>query len=162
MALEWMDHAKEHLGLLEKPGPGSNPKVVELFALSGFPGIHDDAVAWCAAFVGAMFALSNITGSGSLMARSYERWGVGIPEPVWGCVGVKKRAGPVGSGHVGLVVGANAGTIFLLGGNQNDSVSIAGFPRSAFTAFRWPKGHPIVVRSLPVTIAGATVSAKEA
>ncbi len=48
----WMDVAESYLGTTEAPGDRNNPKVVEMFALSGFSGIKTDSTAWCAAFVG--------------------------------------------------------------------------------------------------------------
>jgi uncharacterized protein (TIGR02594 family) len=72
--------------------------------------------------------------SGSLAARSYEAWGVGLKEPALGTIATKKRGNSSWQGHVGFVVGANPTQIFLLGGNQGDAWSIAAFPRNEFTS----------------------------
>ena len=45
--------AKSEVGTMEW-AEGSNPKVVAYYRDAGFPEVKDDAVAWCAAFVGAM------------------------------------------------------------------------------------------------------------
>ncbi len=64
---------------------------------------------------------------------------------------------------MGFVVGANASTIYLLGGNQGDQVSVTGFPRKEFTSFRWPADVPLpVATKLPTTIAGAKSGVSEA
>jgi len=162
--LPWMAVAHTYLGISEIKGAKHNPDIVEMFALSGFSGIKDDETPWCAAFVGAVLYLSGLGRRDgiNLAARSFESYGVGLSEPLYGCVGVKKRAGGAGwQGHVGFVVGANATHIFLLGGNQGDKVSIASFKRSEFTAFRWPAGVAKTSIPLPQTIEGAK-SATEA
>lgn len=158
----WLVLARADLGTVEGIGASSNPKVVGYFRDAGFPGVRDDAVAWCAAFAGAELARAGHRPSGSLAARSYERWGVGLAEPALGAVGVKRRGGSPWQGHVGFVVGASRDRITLLGGNQGDAVSIAAFPRAEFTAFRWPTGVPLPSRrTLTACVAGARAAATE-
>ncbi|MGE7418760.1 TIGR02594 family protein [Methylobacterium tarhaniae] len=159
----WLALAAHEVGVREGAGSANNPRVVQLFADAGFPGIKTDATAWCAAAVGAMLKRAGHTPSGSLAARSYEGWGVGLKEPALGCVATKKRNGSAWQGHVGFVVGASASQIFLLGGNQGDAWSIAAFPRKEFTSFRWPSDVPLpVATKLPTTIAGAKSGVSEA
>lgn len=159
----WLTLARGDLGTVEGIGKANNPKVVRYFADAGFAGVKDDATAWCAAFVGAELKRAGHAPSGSLAARSYEAWGVGLAKPVLGCVATKKRAGSSWQGHVGFVVGADASHIILLGGNQGDQVSVAAFARSEFTSFRWPSDVPIPAASkLPTTVAGAKAGVSEA
>jgi uncharacterized protein (TIGR02594 family) len=160
--IPWLKIAKEYLGVHEGVGAANNPKVLELFALAGHPEIKDDATAWCAAFVGGVLKKAGLPNTGSLAARSYEKYGVRLEMPMFGCIGVKRRKGLAWAGHVGFVVGANRNQIILLGGNQNDQVGVAAFPRTEFTAFVWPKGVEIVRAELPTTVAGAYLNAKEA
>mgnify|MGYP002718624842 CR=1 FL=1 len=162
-APSWLALARAEIGTLEGAGAANSPKVIAYFRDAGFGGIREDSVAWCAAFVGAILKRSGIAPSGSLAARSYESWGVGLREPALGCIATKKRGGSSWQGHVGLVVGATSSTIFLLGGNQADSVSIASFKRAEFTAFRWPGDVPLPPPTpLPATIAGARSGVSEA
>lgn len=159
----WLTLARGEIGTVEGVGKSNNPKVVRYFADAGFAGIKDDETAWCAAFVGAELVRAGRKASGSLAARSYEQWGVGLQEPRLGAIGVKKRGNSTWQGHVGFVVGANDKSIIMLGGNQGDAVSIASFPRSEFTAFRWPADVPIPVPSaLPTTVAGAKSNVSQA
>ena len=48
-----------------------------------------------------------------------------------------------GGGHVGFAVGENAEHIYVLGGNQNNRVSVAPIPRHRFTpqSWRWPVSY---------------------
>nr|USU31136.1 TIGR02594 family protein [Methylobacterium sp. OTU13CASTA1] len=159
----WLTLAAAELGVKEGPGAANNPRVVQLFADAGFAGIKQDSVAWCAAAVGAMLMRAGFKPSGSLAARSYEGWGVGLKDPVLGCIATKKRGNSTWQGHVGFVVGANREQVFLLGGNQGDAWSVAAFKRSEFTSFRWPANVPIPTASkLPTTVAGARSGVSEA
>ena len=145
--------------MLEAPGAADNPKVVEFYRKAGFAGVKHDSVPWCAAFVGACLADAGVKPSGSLLALSYERWGEPLDGPMLGCIATKTRQG---GGHVFFVVGANAQTVYALGGNQSDSVSITAIPRAQVTAWRWPKGAPHTNLPLPTTISGASRGGSEA
>lgn len=159
----WLTLARAELGAVEGIGKSNNRTVVRYFADAGFAGIKDDETAWCAAFVGAELKRAGHKPSGSLAARSYEKWGVGLAKPALGAIATKKRAGSSWQGHVGFVVGANDKSIILLGGNQGNAVSIASFPRSEFTAFRWPAEVPVpTFFDLPATVAGAKSNVSQA
>lgn len=160
----WLVLASKMIGIKEGKGALNNPDVVRLFADSGFPGIKQDSVAWCAAYVNGNLERAGIKGSRSLMARSMEGWGVGIKSPVLGCIATKKR-GTGWQGHTFFVVGMSADgkKIYGLGGNQNDGVNVATFDRDEIVAFRWPAGLKIPTKhNLPTTIAGALAGVREA
>jgi uncharacterized protein (TIGR02594 family) len=162
---KWMTIAEKSLGLREGHGAANNPIVVAFYADAGFPGVRHDDTPWCAAFVGATLRRSGLRSSGSLMARSYEDYGIRLKLPEYGCIGVKKRRGGAQwQGHVGFVVAASATTIWMLGGNQGDQVCIAAFPRSDFVAFVWPEGVSRA-NNIPLPTSaktGTTVSVREA
>lgn len=164
--LPWISIARSYLGLTEGPGALDNPAVLKLYALAGHPEVKHDDTAWCAAFVGAVLKQAGFHASGSLMAKSYTTWGRRLSGPIYGCIGVKDRRGaPKGSplGHVFFVLGANQYEIIGIGGNQNDRVSIAAYPRHEFCAYRWPSAIPLPVPPLPLpsSVAGASVAPKE-
>lgn len=155
----WMIAAKKLIGTVEGPGAKNNPTVVAMFAKVKQGGITQDAVPWCAAFVGACLEDAGIKSTRTLWALDYRNWGDALKVPIYGCVASKRRNG---GGHVGFVVGANASSIILLGGNQNDAVSIASFPREDFVAYRWPPRIPKLDTPLPTTVAGAKLNVREA
>jgi uncharacterized protein (TIGR02594 family) len=73
-------------------------------------------------------------------ALAWATHGVALDRPCYGAIAVKTRNG---GGHVGFVVGRDqAGRLMILGGNQNNSVSIAPYDESVFIAFRWPSKAP--------------------
>jgi uncharacterized protein (TIGR02594 family) len=162
--LIWMETARQYIGTVEGPGKLDNPLIVAMYAKVGFPNIKHDEVPWCAAFVGAVLFECNMPFQKSLMARSYEDYGKRLSEPCYGAIGVKKRPGSARAGHVGFVVGANANEIIMISGNAKNSVNIAAFDRSTFTAFRWPPGLsiPSTLPKLAASVPGALRNVTEA
>lgn len=137
----WFEAAKADIGVREWKGRKHNPKVVAYFRDAGFPGIKNDETAWCAGFVNAMLEREGISGSKSLAARSFEKWGVALDEPRIGCVVVFWRGSRNGwQGHVGFYAGETETHIKCLGGNQSDGVSVALMPKSRLLGYRWPRG----------------------
>lgn len=132
------DHARGEIGTVEW-GVGSNPEVVGYYAEAGHPGVKNDAVAWCAAFVGAMLHRAGIKGTGSLSARSYLMWGEATKatDAKPGDIVIFRRGNSPWMGHVGFFAGwAPDGMMLVLGGNQKDAVSIARYSPSALLGIR--------------------------
>lgn len=151
----WVAWLKTRLGLAEFKGEPDNPAIIELWRLAGLKGhaFTQDETPWCAAAVGAALEATGFRGTRDAMARSYERWpgGFRIGRPVYGAITVLDRNPPHPSqGHVGLLVGLDAKSIALLGGNQNDAVTVAVFPRSRIRtlngvpSFWWPATHEAI------------------
>ena len=157
--LTWIDEAKKHIGLKEIKGSKHNAQIVMFWKAIKRGGIKDDETPWCAAFVGAMLESVGIVSTRYESAKSYEKWGLKLDAPVYGCVVVFTREG---GGHVGFVVGQDkAGNLLVLGGNQGDAVNVRAFPRSRATAYRWPVGVKLLQNDLPV-LASAEISRNEA
>ena len=74
-----MQHAQKQVGIWEWAGSENNPLVLAMFAEAGHSDIKQDAVPWCAAFVGSVLLRAGTKGTGSLLARSYLDWGQKIP-----------------------------------------------------------------------------------
>ncbi len=138
--LPWLLEAFRYIGIREGAGNIDNPVVVKMYADAGHPEVKHDEVAWCAAFVGAVLKRCGLANSGSLMARSYDTYGKRLASPIVGCIATKARTG---GGHVFFVVGIDKAHVLGLGGNQNDSVSVARFPIRDILQWRWPNGVPI-------------------
>jgi uncharacterized protein (TIGR02594 family) len=137
----WLTMARRELGVKEAPGSADSAKVLAYYREAGHQEVKHDETAWCAAFVGAMLVRAGVKPSGSLMARSYLKWGMPLAAPRPGCVAVFWRNDPNGSeGHVGFFTGltSGGGDILLLGGNQSDMVSISTQPKARLLGYRWP------------------------
>lgn len=144
----WLALARREIGQREGAGAADNPDVVAYYADAGHAEVKHDDVAWCAAFVGAMLHRAGLEPSGSLMARSYLKWGSDIGAPRAGCIAVLWRNSPdAAEGHVGFVVAWSATIVTLLGGNQSDGVNETSFPRDRVLGWRWPVGLPAVITS---------------
>lgn len=100
--------------------------------------INPAQTAWCAAFVDAVLHSTGSAGTGQLNARSYLNWGVAVDQPRVGDVVVMWRESPNSwKGHVGFYAGTNPdGTIKVLGGNQDDSVSFANYDPNTVLGYR--------------------------
>ncbi len=96
--------------------------------------------AWCAAFVNAVLGASGREGTGSLMARSFLKYGKETTEPTEGDIVVLTRGDPNGPyGHVGFYAGRDEnGNVKVLAGNQGNAVSTRSFPESQVLGFRKP------------------------
>lgn len=135
----WLDVAKKYLGTQEVVGPENNPIVVKMFSDVGFPEVHDDETAWCAAFVGSVLKEDGQAYLKSLSARSYLNYGKELSEPQEGCIVVFWRGSPTGwLGHVGFVTRWDDENVWVIGGNQNNQVSEKQFSRNQVLGFRYP------------------------
>ena len=105
---------------------------------TGGLSVNPDNTAWCAAFVGAVLAEAGMKGTGQLNAKSYLQWGVKTETPKIGDVVVLWRGSREDwRGHVGFFNGFDPdGNILILGGNQDDKVSVESFHPSRILAYR--------------------------
>jgi uncharacterized protein (TIGR02594 family) len=99
---------------------------------------------WCGDFVQTAIRLGLPTEPFSAPLRLNPYWalnwryfGKGLMRPAYGAVASISRDG---GGHVGFIVGEDLQNYYLLGGNQNNRVSVAPFSKTRFVpeSFRWP------------------------
>jgi len=134
----WMEAAWAELGQREVAGAGDNPRIVALYRDAGHPGQRHDEVAWCAAFVGASLKRAGVTGTGSLRARSYLDWGVPLASGQLGAIAVFSRGSDAAAGPVGFFLDRDQASLFVLGGNQGDAVTVTALPKERLLGLRWP------------------------
>jgi uncharacterized protein (TIGR02594 family) len=139
----WMAVAWAELGQSEIGGARANARILDYFNQVGHNTVADDETAWCAAFVGACLERAGIPSTPSLMARSYLDWGQSAAEPSAGSIAVLSRGANTSLGHVGFLVGMTDTSIYLLGGNQSNAVSVARFDRSRLLGIRMPAARAI-------------------
>jgi uncharacterized protein (TIGR02594 family) len=140
MSAPWFSVATHFKGTTEVHGSVDNPKILEMYRLSGHPEIEHDETPWCAAFVGACLSLSGYRGTQSLLARDYQKLGQDLKQqPQRGCIVVLWRGDPNAStGHVAFYDRDDGDHVVLLGGNQGDAVTTRSFPKSQVLGYRWP------------------------
>lgn len=141
-------------GTAEQQGPGSNPTILEWAKAVGLHRHYrDDAIAWCGlamAYVAGQAGWDNAPNGNPLLARNWLSWGNSASVPMLGDVLVFWRGHPRGSkGHVGVYVGEDAIAFHVIGGNQDDMVSIKRISRQRFLQARrcpWRINEPANVR----------------
>jgi uncharacterized protein (TIGR02594 family) len=135
--------AERFMGLKEIPGSEHNPQVMAMLHLDQeWP--EGDEVPWCSAFVNYCAWLLNLPRSKSLRARSWLNVGVPVDYPRQGFDvailnrGEGEQPGPDvidAPGHVGLFASAGS-SVWLLGGNQGNTVSVAPYDRQRVLGIR--------------------------
>ena len=103
--------------------------------LKELTGVDPVRIEWCAAYVNAILEESQIPSNKDhkypLTARAFLDWGKSVDEPVMGDVVVFPRGNQGWQGHVGFYVKEQTidGVLYyyILGGNQNNSVTVKLF-----------------------------------
>jgi uncharacterized protein (TIGR02594 family) len=128
------------MGIKERPGAlANNPQILAMLQLDGDSWVTNDETAWCSAYVKYVCHLyGDIPRSKRLNARSW--LAVGTPVEVEDAMrgfdivilkrGVDPQPGPDvldAPGHVGFFSELAPGKVWLLGGNQGNTVSVAPF-----------------------------------
>lgn len=104
--------------------------------LKQYVGVDPRYTEWCAAFVNAVLEESDIESNLKheypWTARSFLEWGIAVDVPMAGDIIVFPRGNEGWQGHVGFylnsVVKNNKTYYRILGGNQNNAVSIDLYP----------------------------------
>lgn len=161
----WLAKARTYIGLSEIPGPKHEPVIGRWLDRLKAP-FRDDETPWCGILVAGVFDEVGIKPVANPWgARQWLKFGIELPTPRLGSVVVFWRGKREGwSGHVGFVVGKDkAGNLMVLGGNQNDKVTIAPFALNRVLGYRWPVGESVPASSaLPLLNSDGVVSKKEA
>ena len=151
----WLSVARAFVGTTEQVGPGSNPVILQWAQDLRVPYTGDDT-AWCGLSLNRVLMACQLPLSGKgydlLRAKSFESWGVPLPQAVPGAVLVFTREG---GGHVGIYTAEDATHYVVLGGNQSDKVGYARIDKARLTAVRWPAGVALPT-SAPLIVGQST------
>lgn len=129
MNLDLIATALSLYGLAEVPGPGDNPFILQMAKDCGFDDYIHDEIAWCSLFPNWVALKTGYERSKSLSARSWLDYGSPVEVPEIGDLVISWRINPTSPyGHVGFFINSRSSVLYLLGGNQNDSISIESFP----------------------------------
>lgn len=144
----WMREARRQMGILEVPGPKSNPTIIGWArALGGWVAsfYKNDDTPWCGLFMANCIGSTlpdEVLPSNPLSALAWADFGIPLTAPVLGAILVFRRDG---GGHVGEYAGEDETHYHVLGGNQSNSVSITRVEKRRCVAIRYPKtgGQPV-------------------
>ena len=128
----------ENYGLKEVSGADSNPKILEFFKELGYDWVNDDSTtAWCSAMLSYYAKECGYEYNTSLSARDWLKMPVKVIKPVMGHVVIFWRESYKSwKGHVAIYIARDGNIIYCLGGNQNNSLSIAGYPLDQVLGYR--------------------------
>lgn len=132
----WMLYAVTEIGQVEGAGEVDNPRVVWYHGATAAGEAPDD-VPWCSSFVNRMLKCAGVVGTRSKAAKSWLGWGEPLAWPQVGAITVIAHPGH----HVGFWLGANQKHVYLLGGNQSNSVNVTAYLRTTVQGYRWPRAH---------------------
>lgn len=138
----WMDIARAEIGVSETPGSGTTPRIREYHQHTSLRA-RDDETSWCAASVNWVLDKAGCPANHKANARSFLEltdWACDVKP---GAIAIFWRERPTSwKGHVGFIDRIEGNTIYVLGGNQGDAVSIAPYPRTRLLGCRWPEPAP--------------------
>ena len=144
-------------GTAEKPGPGSNPSILEWAEETGLKRVYtSDSTAWCGLWMAYVALQAGWPPPvNPLWARNWLDWGTPQKRAALGDVLVFSRGK---GGHVGVYVGEDGTAFHVLGGNQDDRVSIKRIAKNRLLGIRrcpWRVNQPANVRPVVLAASGA-------
>lgn len=129
--------ALKYYGEKEEKGSQTNWLILK-WVKRYIPSVKDDGdYAWCSIFINEIAKECNLEYTDSALARSWLNVGEEVEEPEMGNVVILWRDSKDSQwGHVGLYVKEDSSSIYVLGGNQNNQISIAKYPKSRLLGYR--------------------------
>jgi uncharacterized protein (TIGR02594 family) len=131
--------ATHELGIREIEGPQHSEGVLKYAREAGFSWINDDETPWCSIFMNWVAIKAGYVHSKRANARSWLNVGISVQNPEPGDVAVFWRESLDSHlGHVGIFLGFSMDNsrIYILGGNQQNSVSISAYTTDKLLDFR--------------------------
>ncbi|MBU2870500.1 TIGR02594 family protein [Colwellia sp. E2M01] len=159
----WMKTAINELGESEVSGTKANPRILSYFKASKFWGKDDSGGvnAWCGSFVSWVMKQHHYEPvKNAFRAKEWATFGKEIDKPLYGAIGIKTRKG---GGHVAFVVGqsADGNSLFMLGGNQSNSVNVTKYSKDVWATFVVPADFDESCETLPIYTKKALMAGSE-
>jgi uncharacterized protein (TIGR02594 family) len=135
--VSWLAVAVKEIGIKEYPGAANNhPRIQSYLATVNDLSVADkskDETAWCSCFMNWCLEQVQLDGTDSAWAKSWGNWrkAVTASDAKTGAIVVFDRSSAgTNGGHVGIYIDIDKATneVWVLGGNQSNSVSYARYP----------------------------------
>ena len=116
----------------------NNPEIIKYFAACGQMWAKTDETSWCSAFVNWCAIGTGHEHTRKLDARSWLKIGEPIEkfQHAGDIVVLWRVSRQDWRGHVGIYVNEDDENIWILGGNQSNSVCIKPYPKSRLLGYR--------------------------
>lgn len=157
--------AIKHIGTKEIIGKDHNRKILDWAKEIGWHEVYtNDEIPWCGLFIGYCAKMAKVqVVKNPLRALDWNNYGTSVSagEEMLGDILTFTRSG---GGHVGIYVGEDKTHFHVLGGNQNNEVSVTRIDKKRLSQGRrtaWKVGRPLNVRKVFFDASGA-VSENEA
>ena len=144
-------------GTTEIPGKVSNKIILAWARELGLYRVYvSDDIPWCGLFAGVCAQRAGLElPKNPLWALSWSAFGTPVKTPALGDILIFTRKG---GGHVGIYVGEDAKSYYVLGGNQTDMVCINRIAKARLYAARrteWKVAQPPTIRRVWLTPSGS-------
>ena len=124
-------------GLSEIEGKKHNHQIISFFHELGYNYINDDETPWCAAFMNFCAKQIGAYYPSGLRARNWMKCGKSSSKPSIGDVVVFGYGGKNSkAGHVAMYISEDFDSIYCLGGNQSNLVTISSYCKSDLLGYR--------------------------
>ncbi len=156
----WIAIARSKIGLHEKI---HNKKLRDWLKSDGHTLGDPSQLPWCGDFAETCLALAlpnEALAGNPYWALNWRQFGRPIDIVALGAVAAFTRPG---GGHVGFIVGHDRTHYHVLGGNQQNAVTITKIGKDRLSGpLRWPSSYALPTEALPHRDIDATVSTNEA
>jgi uncharacterized protein (TIGR02594 family) len=129
--------AQGEIGVTEIKGSKHNPRVLEYHATTG--NFSTDEISWCGSFTSWCLKKAGLDtlGPEGAGARNWLKYGQETTNPVKGTIVIFWRESRTSwKGHVAFYSHETSTHIYVLGGNQGNTVKISAYPKSQFLGYR--------------------------
>ena len=119
------------------PGPQANTQILEFIKATTYPDTTSDEVPWCSAFLVWIFNECGIKTPANAAAKSWLTYSTETDDPKFGdvvVIGYPKEA--PANFHVGLFIRETRELVYILAGNQNDTVDITPWRKRSVLSYR--------------------------
>jgi uncharacterized protein (TIGR02594 family) len=174
---EWIDQEqgprllqemRKLYGTIEAKGNSDNPLILQWAKQIGLGNVYQhDSIAWCGltvAYAAAQAGWDHAPNGNALWARNWANWGTPVEkgQEMLSDVLVFARGN---AGHVAIYIGEDSSNFHIIGGNQDDKVSIKTRPKSGLIAARrcpWRVNQPPNIRKILLNSESVVAGGSEA
>lgn len=139
-----MDNKKNHViaalqfyGESPLAGKATNKNIAEFLKATTYPGPFEDEVPWCSAFLVWIFKECGIPTNANAAALSWLNFGRQTDQPRLGDIVVLAwPQNPPRNAHVGIFIRETTNLVYVLAGNQNNTVDISPWRKRSVVQYR--------------------------